>query len=151
MRLSLSPARVGPTEAPSVVDKERIVPDMNGLALVPRIDADVPVTIVVIIAKVIVAVPGIAEQVQPQYPQIHADGRGKNKRGLHPHLRRKIRRGEEHPAIIEVMIPVSLAEDVATRCPSKMRRHPDPAGILHDPVAVTRNVMALRPEPAAGH
>ena len=57
------PVRIGFLEMPAVVNEEGIVPGVNGLALEPRKNPEARVRIVIIVAKIIVAIPRINEQV----------------------------------------------------------------------------------------
>jgi hypothetical protein len=57
------PVRIGFLEMPTVINEERIIPGVNSLAPEPRNYPEAHVRVVIIVAKVIVAIPRKNEQV----------------------------------------------------------------------------------------
>src|SRR6516225_8226252 len=75
--LVLRPIPVRVAVMPAVINEDRIVPSVNGLTPEPRINARELIGGIVIIAKAIVVVSRIDEQVHPEHPKVHANPRMK--------------------------------------------------------------------------
>ncbi len=149
--LMLLPPVVGAAIVPAVIRVDRVVPGMAALALEPRVDADAEVGVIVVVAKVVMAVTRIGEQVDRQNANVNGDGGrvGESRPGID--RPREIDRGKQHAAAIQRVVPVPGFEDVTTRGPAVVRRLPDPIGLVPQPIPWPPDVLVSAPVPAAGH
>ncbi len=148
----LVPAGIRPPVGPALMLVDRVIPGEPDGAVVPRIDADPGIAVVVIIAEAIMVVPGIGKQVQQHQPQVQDDVGGVHVAARADIIgRREIDRREENTPLLERVIPVAGHEHMPARRPDIMGRLPAPVRGGVQPIALPQHILAGIPVPAGRH